>query len=84
MLLANDIENEGVYVHASTNTDLMWFSPKWTCGAKNNGTLHGGDCLILGIFRETGGIGLDVYNGAWCDYEEEHLFNFICEALITE
>ena len=81
------MENEGVYVHASTNTDVMWFSPKWTCGdgGVESGILHGGDAFILAIFRETDGVGHGEFNGAWCDWDQsggEHTWPFICEALI--
>ena len=77
--LANDVETEGVYVHASDeNRFVTWFSPKWRCGSTyNNYYFFGGDAFLLGLHSTR-----VENNGAWCDYDVKQHYKFICEGLI--
>ena len=51
MILANDQASKGVWVHASTNTDLTWINPKWTCGRVTGNYVDsgflGGDAMLM-------------------------------------
>merc|ERR1712133_174358 len=57
----NDIETEGVFVHASTGEDLTWINSKWVCGKDANSL--GGDAFALAISSD------GRYNGNWCDVD---------------
>ena len=74
--LANDIETEGVFVHASTGEDLTWVNSKWFCGSEVNS--QGGDAFIF-VVRTDGRM-----NGNWCDEDINHGNHFICKAHILD
>merc|ERR1712064_29225 len=48
----NDRQSKGTFVHASTDTEVTWFGPKWTCCLGENPCYHGGDAMMLGIVTE--------------------------------
>ena len=75
-ILGNDIEVEGVWVHASDNSDMSWISTFWTCSSGYTRITTGADTLILGIFDNHNG-------GAWCDEPESYIAHFICEGIQT-
>ena len=74
VLIANDIETEGVFVHASTGKDLTWVNSKWFCGSEVNS--QGGDAFTW-IVRSDGR-----FNGNWCDADVNNGYKFICKAHI--
>ena len=81
MILANDQASKGVWVHASTNTDLTWINPKWTCGWSagtyvDSGFL-GGDAMMMRFSDDKR------FNGAWCDQPSTTSWNSICKAPIS-
>ena len=83
VILANDQASKGVWVHASTDTDLTWINPKWRCGwgdsnfGPNFGS-NGGDVMTLRFANNK------KVNGAWCDTPSTGSRNFICKAPISE
>merc|ERR1712002_207502 len=44
---ANDIENNGVLVHAHTNEDLTWIHYLWNCGGGTTPDYGNGDALLI-------------------------------------
>ena len=79
--IVNDLDVEGVFVHATTNTDLRWFSPKWTCyDDGDHGDFMLGDAIMFGISQK--GSSSSHINAAWCDWDVNELQYFICEGLI--
>ena len=73
----NDVEKSGAWSHAFDNSDVTWFSPKWTCWdeADFDGS-YGGDAFELGITSNLR------TNGAWCDAPSSSKHYFICESVI--
>ena len=63
--LAHEVDTPGVYVHASDNNEVTWFSPKIRS--------YTGDAILLGIFT-------DAYKGEWYEYPSTTPQLFICEA----
>ena len=83
--IVNDLDVEGVFVHATTNTDLRWFSPKWTCyDDGDHGDFMLGDAIMFGIAPK--GSLNENRNAAWCDWSVADSTNiyFICEGTIDE
>ena len=69
--LAHTDEYE-IWVHALDNSDVTWFSPKWTCHADANFHAGGGDAFIIHL----GGTTL---SGSYCDTDKTSHRKFICE-----
>ena len=70
-LLAHTDEYE-IWVHGRDNSDVTWFSPKWTCHADANFHAGGGDAFIIHL----GGTTL---SGSYCDTDKTSQRKFICE-----
>ena len=77
MILANDQASKGVWVHASTNTDLTWINPMRTCRGDGLWVSSGGEVMIMRIGSEKN------FNGAWCDTHSTDAYNSICKAPIS-
>ena len=77
LFTANDLESKGVWVHASTGTDLTWINPRLDCCSDWTSTCYRGDAdtaFEFGILNDKS------LNGAWCNYPISSEKNFICEA----
>merc|ERR1719347_389755 len=71
----NDVEYEGVYVHAD-GSHLTWLSPKWVGDSKELGFIGDyNDALLFGTFR-------DFRAGAWFEAVTSWSHNYICESLV--
>ena len=62
---AHEVDTPGVYIHASDDNEVTWFSPKMISST--------GDAIILGIFTTEN-------KGAWYEYPSSTQQLFICEA----
>ena len=69
--LAHTDEHE-IWVHASNNADVTWFSPKWTCHADANFHAGGGDAFIIHMGERR-------LSGSYCDTDKTTRRNYICE-----
>ena len=69
------LDDTRVWVHALDNSDVTWFSPKWTCDDTNTGSL-GKDAFILSLKQDT------ALNGAYCDQDYGNKRPFICERIL--
>ena len=77
LFTANDLESKGVWVHASTGTDLTWINPRLDCCEAWDKTCYRGDvegAFVLAILDNR------TINGAWCGNPINTEWNFICEA----
>jgi len=78
---ANDQASNGVWVHASTNTELTWINPKWGCawmnGNRADSGFLGGNVMIMNFSNDKR------INGAWCDDSTTNAWNYICKAPIS-
>ena len=72
----NDIETEGVYMHAAGG-QMEWIHSKWLCSEDSDHPM-GGDAFMFAIFNNNPRI-----NSAWCDADPGEERRFICEAWIT-
>ena len=66
---AHVADTPGVFIHASDNNEVTWFSPKWI--------YSDGDSMALGIRSRTLH---DQENGGWKDFSSSHRNRYICEA----
>merc|ERR1719348_639495 len=76
---ANDQASKGVWVHASTDSDLTWINPKWSCGWEDG---HfgspGGDAMVMNFGADK------KMNGAWCEsFSSTRSYHSICKAKIS-
>ena len=70
VILANDVADEGILVHARDNSDLTWVNPKTE--------YRGHDFFMIGLFGEN-----DAQTGEWIDEPGTgYPQYFICEGLI--
>ena len=69
-------ESGGVWVHATDNTDVTWFNPKWYCNADK--PYGGGDAFMFHIHLTPEYIS----DGCFCDWDSTLAYNFICEGLM--
>lgn len=65
---AHVVDTPGVFLHASDNNEVTWFSPKWI--------YSDGDSMALGIRSRTLH---DQENGGWKDFSSSHRNRYICE-----
>ena len=71
-------ETRGVWAHAYDDSEVTWFSPKFTCECSGDGDmcLAGGNAIRLDITSNSH------YTGAWCDRPNTDKLHFICEGMI--
>ena len=62
---AHEVDTPGVYIHASDDNEVTWFSPKMKS--------YTGDAILLGIFTAAD-------KGAWYEYTSSTSQLLICEA----
>merc|ERR1712126_237481 len=78
---ANDLESKGVWVHASTDTELTWINPRLDCCDAWDQTCFRADAegaFMFGILDNKS------INSAWCTNPINTERNFICEAQIGQ
>ena len=64
--------------HAFDNSEVLWFGAKWTCSSVTDyDGSWGRDYMLLGVRASS-----KREHGAWCDYDGDGLYKFICESVI--
>merc|ERR1712126_182421 len=74
----NDLETTGVWMHASTDTEVTFFGPKSITCWYGDENWRPGDGNAIVVFMTTNQAG----SGVWCNTPSTNSYRYICKALI--